>query len=476
MKKNYLYVLFYQFIIVVTPLFTTPYVSRVLGATNIGIDAYANSVVQIFLVFILLNVGVYGRKQIAEAENRHALKTTFAGIYLMQCLCGLLVSSVYVVFVWMVGSYQLIFMIYGLMLLAYALDISWFFIGREQVKRIMMRNTVVRLLSIACIFLFVNDASDLWLYVLINSAALLIGQLVTWSALFADLGKIHFSFRAMKKHVAPMLLLSVIPCVSLLYTAVNKVILGNVAGATEVGYYNQAFKLYTICMGFVSALSTVIVPRMAMHFKKGDQAKFRQFVNFSIRYVSISTIPLTFGLIGIATTFVPLFLGAAFAPATHNVMLFAPCLFLAGVADILGLQILLITNQSKKYTLSIIIGSIVSFATNIFVVVAWGSEGTVFSFFIANLVIVALQLYFARKHYEFRYFLKIVAKYTFFSIIMLFAMLGIKYLLQGQSDILILAYQLITGVYVYLLCLFLSKDPLLFQILYRKVGWKHVKK
>ncbi|MBC2180011.1 oligosaccharide flippase family protein [Listeria booriae] len=476
MKKNYLYVLFYQFIIVVTPLFTTPYVSRVLGATNIGIDAYANSVVQIFLVFILLNVGVYGRKQIAEAENRHALKTTFAGIYLMQCLCGLLVSSVYVVFVWMVGSYQLIFVIYGLMLLAYALDISWFFIGREQVKRIMMRNTVVRLLSIACIFLFVNDASDLWLYVLINSAALLIGQLVTWSALFADLGKIHFSFRAMKKHVAPMLLLSVIPCVSLLYTAVNKVILGNVAGATEVGYYNQAFKLYTICMGFVSALSTVIVPRMAMHFKKGDQAKFRQFVNFSIRYVSISTIPLTFGLIGIATTFVPLFLGAAFAPATHNVMLFAPCLFLAGVADILGLQILLITNQSKKYTLSIIIGSIVSFATNIFVVAAWGSEGTVFSFFIANLVIVALQLYFARKHYEFRYFLKIVAKYTFFSIIMLFAMLGIKYLLQGQSDILILAYQLITGVYVYLLCLFLSKDPLLFQILYRKVGWKHVKK
>ncbi|MBC2025677.1 oligosaccharide flippase family protein, partial [Listeria booriae] len=331
-------------------------------------------------------------------------------------------------------------------------------------------------LSIACIFLFVNDASDLWLYVLINSAALLIGQLVTWSALFADLGKIHFSFRAMKKHVAPMLLLSVIPCVSLLYTAVNKVILGNVAGATEVGYYNQAFKLYTICMGFVSALSTVIVPRMAMHFKKGDQAKFRQFVNFSIRYVSISTIPLTFGLIGIATTFVPLFLGAAFAPATHNVMLFAPCLFLAGVADILGLQILLITNQSKKYTLSIIIGSIVSFATNIFVVAAWGSEGTVFSFFIANLVIVALQLYFARKHYEFRYFLKIVAKYTFFSIIMLFAMLGIKYLLQGQSDILILAYQLITGVYIYLLCLFLSKDPLLFQILYRKVGWKHVKK
>ncbi|KGL37948.1 hypothetical protein EP57_15430 [Listeria booriae] len=438
-------------------------------------DAYANSVVQIFLVFILLNVGVYGRKQIAEAEGQKELKTTFAGIYLMQLICGMLVSSVYVIFTWTVASYQMIFLIYGLMLLAYALDISWFFIGREQVKRIMMRNTIVRLLSIACIFLFVNDVDDLWVYVFINGAALLVGQLVTWSALLKDLGWIQFSFQAMKKHVAPMLLLSVIPCVSLLYTAVNKVILGNIAGATEVGYYNQAFKLYTICMGFVSALSTVIVPRMAMHYKKGNQAKFRQFVNFSIRYVSISTIPLTFGLIGIATIFVPLFLGDAFIPATAHVMLFAPCLFLAGVADILGLQILLITNQSKKYTLSIIIGSVVSFATNILVVRTWGGEGTVFSFLIANFVIVGLQLYFARKHYEFRYFLKIVAKYTLFSAIMLLAMLGMKTLLVGQSDVFILAYQLITGVYVYLLCLFLSKDPMLFQILYRKVGKKHAK-
>ncbi|MBC1373827.1 oligosaccharide flippase family protein [Listeria booriae] len=476
MKKNYLYVLFYQFIIVVTPLFTTPYVSRVLGATNIGIDAYANSVVQIFLVFILLNVGVYGRKQVAEAENRHALKTTFAGIYLMQCLCGVLVGSFYIVFVWLVGSYQLIFMLYGLMLLAYALDISWFFIGREQVKRIMMRNTVVRLLSIACIFLFVNDASDLWLYVLINCGALLVGQLVTWSALLADLGRIRFSFRMMKKHVGPMLLLSVIPCVSLLYTAVNKVILGNTAGATEVGYYNQAFKIYTICMGFVSALSTVIVPRMAMHYKKGNQVKFKQFVNFSIRYVSISTIPLTFGLIGIASTFVPLFLGEAFLPATTNVMLFAPCLFLAGIADVLGLQILLITNQSRKYTMSIIIGSIVSFLVNLLVVKAWASAGTVASFLVANLVIVIVQLYFARKHYELSYFLPIVAKYTVCSALMLAAMYGMKTLLAGQSDITILMYQIIAGVYTYLLCLFISKDPLLFKILYRKVGWKHVKK
>ncbi|MBC1954178.1 oligosaccharide flippase family protein [Listeria welshimeri] len=471
MKKNYIYVLLYHIVIVVTPLFTTPYVSRVLGATNIGIDAYVNSVVQIFLVFILLNVGVYGRKKIAEAENINQLKNTFSGIYLMQLVCGFVVTVAYILFVLTTNSHQIIFLIYGFMLLAYMVDISWFFIGREKVKQIMMRNIIVRFISIVCIFLFVIDSGDLWIYVLINGLALLIGQLVTWGALFANIGKIYFSFRAMKPHIKSMLLLSIIPCISLLYTTVNKVILGIVVGTTEVGYYNQAFKLYIISMGFVSALSTVIMPRMAMYYKKGNNAKFRQFVNFSIRYVSISTIPLSFGLIGISVTFVPLFLGEAFTQVTPNLMLFAPCLFLAGIGDVLGLQILLITNQNRKYTLSIVIGSILSFGINLLIVGYGRSEGTVFSFLMANLIIVTLQLYFARDYYEFRYFFKIVCKYTIFSAIMLVAMLIAQVTLSGQGDLMTVIYQLMIGVYVYLLCLFLSKDPLLFQLLYRKVGF-----
>ncbi|EAF7771945.1 hypothetical protein AWV82_14670, partial [Listeria monocytogenes] len=132
MKKNYIYVLLYNIVIIVSPLFTTPYVSRVLGATNIGIDAYVNSIVQIFLVFILLNVGVYGRKQIAEAENINQLKNTFTGIYLMQLVCGFVVAAVYTLFILTTNSYQIIFLIYGFMLLAYVVDISWFFIGREK--------------------------------------------------------------------------------------------------------------------------------------------------------------------------------------------------------------------------------------------------------------------------------------------------------------------------------------------------------
>ena len=40
--KNYLYNLSYQILILIVPLITTPYVSRVLGAKGVGTFSYTN--------------------------------------------------------------------------------------------------------------------------------------------------------------------------------------------------------------------------------------------------------------------------------------------------------------------------------------------------------------------------------------------------------------------------------------------------
>ena len=40
-KKNYLYNVSYQILLLLTPLITTPYISRVLGADGVGQVSYA---------------------------------------------------------------------------------------------------------------------------------------------------------------------------------------------------------------------------------------------------------------------------------------------------------------------------------------------------------------------------------------------------------------------------------------------------
>ena len=53
LKKNYIYDLIYQFLIIILPLITTPYLSRVLGAEKVGIYGFTISItfVSLFTFF-----------------------------------------------------------------------------------------------------------------------------------------------------------------------------------------------------------------------------------------------------------------------------------------------------------------------------------------------------------------------------------------------------------------------------------------
>ena len=48
--KNYLYNAFYQIFVLLVPLVTTPYLSRVLGPQGVGINSYTNSIIQYFIL------------------------------------------------------------------------------------------------------------------------------------------------------------------------------------------------------------------------------------------------------------------------------------------------------------------------------------------------------------------------------------------------------------------------------------------
>ena len=58
-KKNYIYNLTYQILVMIVPLITTPYLSRVLGAEAIGIYSYTLSITTYFILFGSLGVAMY---------------------------------------------------------------------------------------------------------------------------------------------------------------------------------------------------------------------------------------------------------------------------------------------------------------------------------------------------------------------------------------------------------------------------------
>ena len=50
-KKNFIYNIIYQILVLIIPLITMPYVSRVLGSDGIGTYSYTYSIVYYFMIF-----------------------------------------------------------------------------------------------------------------------------------------------------------------------------------------------------------------------------------------------------------------------------------------------------------------------------------------------------------------------------------------------------------------------------------------
>ena len=179
--KNYIYNMVYQVLILILPLVTTPYLSRVLGAEGIGIYGYTYSIVTYFILFGSLGVAMYGQREIAYAqENVEARKKVFIEIIIFRFITIALAAVAYF-FLFMNGKeYQIYYQILLIELIAAAFDISWFFQGMEEFKRTVTRNVLVRICSVSLVFILVKTKEDLAKFTLIYSLADLIGNLSLW--------------------------------------------------------------------------------------------------------------------------------------------------------------------------------------------------------------------------------------------------------------------------------------------------------
>ncbi|HFM5567505.1 TPA: hypothetical protein ACG8E2_003062, partial [Enterococcus faecium] len=88
----------YQVFIIVIPILTMPYVSRKLGAENLGINTYTQSLVLLLGLFINSSILQIGAREIAR-QDRISRTKTFITLWLLQVLCGLVIIIVYILII-----------------------------------------------------------------------------------------------------------------------------------------------------------------------------------------------------------------------------------------------------------------------------------------------------------------------------------------------------------------------------------------
>ena len=62
------------------------------------------------------------------------------------------------------NQYQIYYKILTLEIIGICIDISWFFQGLEEFKKTVTRNIIIKLISVLCIFIFIKNQNDLYLF------------------------------------------------------------------------------------------------------------------------------------------------------------------------------------------------------------------------------------------------------------------------------------------------------------------------
>ena len=473
--SNYFFTVLYQLLLMLTPFITTPYIARILKAEGVGTDAYVLSVVQIFIVFIVLSLPMYGSRQIAIKKNQEEASVEFWSIFTFQLIVSILNLIVYLIFIQTVSSHKELYYIHISTLLSYSLDISWYFIGKEQIKMIAIRNMIIKIAGIFLIFIFVKHSQDLPLYVAINGGSLLIGQFIMWRPLFKEIKFVKLSIKDMKEHIRPIIILFIPQLMIQVYALINRIVLGNVSGEIQVGYYNQASKVARIAIGLISSLGTVLLPRMASEFSKGNKEQLKRYTDYTLQFVLMITLPMTLGLMAISPNFVKWFLGTEFTSVSNTLILMCPDIIFVGLANVFGIQILVATQQQNKYTISVTVGAFLSLLINLLLVHSYGSIGTTIALLVAEGVGAVFQMYYARKYFHFKNFLLLFSKYLILSV---FVFILAVYLGKVLSvpPMLLTVIQLIAGAFIYLVGLLIVRDPLLIKTVrgfYNKLLTRH---
>ena len=180
--KNYIYNVIYQILTLVLPLITTPYISRVIGADGIGSYSFTQSIVSYFALFGVVGLNVYGQREIAYYQNDKKKRSEiFKELISIRVITVGISMLVYLFFVMSCqDEYKILYYIQCVTLVEAMIDISWFFQGMEDFKKVLYRNLIVKLITTVGIFLIVKEKTDLYIYVLLLVRGNFFGYASMW--------------------------------------------------------------------------------------------------------------------------------------------------------------------------------------------------------------------------------------------------------------------------------------------------------
>lgn len=454
------------------PLITFPYVSRVLLAEGNGKIQMATSFVSYFVLFSQLGIPTYGvRACAAVRDDRKELSRVVQELVFINFVVMVLSYAVLFALMQYVPRLNAEYPLYLVMstnLILALIGVEWLFKAMEQYTYITVRSLIFKVIAVIAMFLLVHKPEDYVIYAAISIVASAGSNIMNLTQLHRYIDLKPLGGYNIRRHLKPVLVFFAMTCAATIYTNLDSVMLGFMATNADVGYYGVAVKIKNILVSLVTALGTVMLPRVSYYVEQGRLEEFWKIAAKALRLVILVAFPLVLYFMIFAEDAIFFLAGDTYAPAIVPMVVIMPTLLLIGASNVTGIQVLVPLGREKAVLYSTIIGAVVDTIINALLIPTMQSTGAAIGTLVAELVVLLVQLYYLRADARKLLLGLPVLPVCLASAAACAASFWVKQLAVSHFFVLVISCVLFFGVYA--LVLHMMKEPLLLDVERRVFG------
>lgn len=468
LKINAIFNTIYQILILIVPLITTPYVSRVLGAANNGVYANFYSLVQYFVLVTTFGFVDYGTKVIAEHRDSNKEKTiNFYSIYLAKVILGLicLIFYIFTILIFFNKGDWIFALSFSIYIFSAMIDPLFYFQGEEKFVSICVRNLILKVISTICVFVFVRSENDLLTYTIILAISQLLSIIIIFPGInFKSFEKISFSDLNIKSALIKAFPYFVPSLAVTLFSYVNQTLIGFLGGNDEEsGYFAQSVKIIQILACIPSSLNILMLSRISYLNAANNEAEIRKKIKKTIEAFWIISLPILFGLCAICSIFIPIFLGEGYDSCVVLIYIMSPTIIFGPLNGLYGNLYFRPKNKIWVQTYIILFSALLNLILCFLLIPQFGGVGTSIGRIVAEFMQLPLLMFFSRKYMDNKTTFKVGVK-PFISSVIMFAVIYILKIFLCDiitNQYVFLGVLIIVGILVYVIFELLLREDFL---------------
>lgn len=407
-KVNFIYSSILTTANYIFPFLTYPYISRVLGVSNIGLCNFIDSIINYFILFSMMGISATGIREIAKYKNNTYLRSqAFSNLFILNTITTTIILIILIVSVLAIPKlyeHRDLMFIGAVKLISNYLLIDWLYKGLEEFKYITIRTIIIKSLFVISIFIFIRNIDDYKIYYLLLCLMITINAICNcnYARKFVKFRLKYLAISTIKEYLHPFITLGLYLLLTSMYTSFNVAYLGFVTNETEVGYYTTATKLYSILLALFTAFTGVLLPRMSSLIAENRIDDFKKILSKSINILITFSVPSIILTTMLAPEIITIIAGEGYEGAITPMRIVMPLMLIIGYEQILVIQTLMPLKKDKYILYSSILGAITGILMNILLVSTYKSIGSSIVWVVSEVVVLLTSQYFAYKAIAFK--------------------------------------------------------------------------